>query len=70
MAWRSDSKADWKKDGTIASLRFGAERESPCRHKRSKTMVELVLQHGSLLVMKDVTRVGGICAENRNKRIS
>jgi alkylated DNA repair dioxygenase AlkB len=56
MAWHSDGEKDLKKDGAIGSLSFGAERKFAFKHKRSHEKVELVLQHGSLLVMKDTTQ--------------
>lgn len=56
MAWHSDAETDLKKNGAIASLSFGAERKFAFKHKRSKEKVELYLEHGSLLVMKDVTQ--------------
>lgn len=56
MAWHSDGEADLKKNGAIASLTLGAERKFAFRHKQTKEKVELVLEHGSLLVMKDTTQ--------------
>lgn len=56
MAWHSDGETDLKKDGAIGSLSFGAERKFAFKHKQSKAKVELVLEHGSLLVMKDATQ--------------
>ncbi|MNJ91836.1 hypothetical protein D3C87_94910 [compost metagenome] len=56
MAWHSDGETDLKKDGAIGSLSFGAERKFAFKHKQSKEKVELVLEHGSLLVMKDTTQ--------------
>lgn len=56
MAWHSDGETDLKKDGAIGSLSFGAERKFAFRHKQNKEKVELVLEHGSLLVMKDTTQ--------------
>lgn len=56
MAWHSDSEADLKKNGAIGSLSFGAERKFAFKHKQSKEKVELRLEHGSLLVMKDTTQ--------------
>ena len=56
MAWHSDDETDLKKNGVIASLSFGAERKFAFKHKQSKEKVELYLQHGSLLVMKDTTQ--------------
>lgn len=56
MAWHSDGEKDLKKDGAISSLSFGAERKFSFKHKQNKETVSLVLQHGSLLVMKDSTQ--------------
>jgi len=41
---------------TIASLSLGAERRFLLRHKETKLTVEVLLQHGSLLVMKGATQ--------------
>jgi alkylated DNA repair dioxygenase AlkB len=56
MAWHSDGEKDLKKNGTIGSLSFGAERKFAFKHKRTREKVELILEHGSLLVMKDTTQ--------------
>jgi alkylated DNA repair dioxygenase AlkB len=56
MAWHSDGEKDLKKNGAIASLSFGAERKFAFRHKQTKETVSLILEHGSLLVMKDTTQ--------------
>lgn len=56
MAWHSDAEKDLKKNGAIGSISFGAERKFAFKHKESKEIVSLVLEHGSLLVMKDTTQ--------------
>lgn len=56
MAWHSDGEKDLKKDGAIGSLSFGAERKFAFKHKTTKEIAALILQHGSLLVMKDATQ--------------
>jgi len=56
MAYHSDGEKDLKKNGAIASLSFGAERKFSFKHKTTDQKVELVLQNGSLLVMKDETQ--------------
>ncbi len=56
MAWHSDAEKDLKKDGAIASLSFGAERRFGFKHKRSGEVVSLLLEHGSLLLMKGSTQ--------------
>jgi len=56
MAWHSDGEHDLQKAAAIASLTFGAERRFAFKHKKTKTVIPLVLEHGSLLVMKDETQ--------------
>lgn len=56
MAWHSDAEKDLKKDGAIGSLSFGAERKFSFRHKQTKEVVSIVLEHGSLLIMKGTTQ--------------
>lgn len=56
MAWHSDGEADLRKNGAIGSLSFGAERKFAFKHKRSKEKITLLLEHGSLLVMKGETQ--------------
>ena len=56
MAWHSDAEKDIKKNGAIGSVSFGSERKFAFKHKRNGGTVSLILEHGSLLVMKDETQ--------------
>lgn len=56
MAWHSDGEKDLKENGAIASLTLGAERKFGFKHKETKQTVYKILEHGSLLVMKDETQ--------------
>jgi len=56
MAWHSDDEKTLVKDAPIASMSFGAERKFTFKHKRTGETVSLLLEHGSLLVMKDTTQ--------------
>jgi alkylated DNA repair dioxygenase AlkB len=56
MAWHSDAEKDLKKNGAIGSISFGAERKFSFKHKETQEIVSLILEHGSLLVMKDATQ--------------
>jgi alkylated DNA repair dioxygenase AlkB len=56
MAYHSDAEKDLKKDGSIASLSFGADRKFYFKHKLDHEKVEIYLPNGSLLVMKDTTQ--------------
>lgn len=56
MAWHSDAEKDLKRNGAIGSLSFGADRKFAFKHKLSKETIALLLEHGSLLVMKGNTQ--------------
>jgi alkylated DNA repair dioxygenase AlkB len=56
MGWHSDDEKTLGKNNTIASLSFGAERKFSFKHKQTKQIVSPVLEHGSLLIMKDNTQ--------------
>lgn len=56
MAWHSDAEKDLRKNGAIASLSFGAERKFSFKHKLDKKTVSLILENGSLLIMKGETQ--------------
>lgn len=57
MAWHSDDEKTLGNKMSIASLSFGAERKFAFKHKRTKDYVSLILEHGSLLEMKDETQI-------------
>lgn len=56
MAWHSDNEKALQKNGAIASLSFGAERTFSFKHKKTKQVLSLLLEHGSLLVMQGATQ--------------
>lgn len=56
MAWHSDGEKDLKKNGAIGSLSFGAERKFAFKHKQNGNVISVILEHGSLLVMKGATQ--------------
>jgi alkylated DNA repair dioxygenase AlkB len=70
MAWHSDGEKDLKKDGAIGSLSFGAERKFAFKHKQTMEKVELILEHGSLLIMKDTTQTHWLHRLPPTKRVS
>jgi alkylated DNA repair dioxygenase AlkB len=57
LGWHSDDEKSIGKNTPIASLSFGAERKFTFKHKQTKQIVSLVLEHGGLLVMKDATQI-------------
>jgi alkylated DNA repair dioxygenase AlkB len=56
MGWHHDEEKGLGKNANIASLSFGAERRFDLRHNTSKITKQIVLPHGSLLVMKGETQ--------------
>jgi alkylated DNA repair dioxygenase AlkB len=56
MAWHSDGEKDLKRNGSVASLTFGAERKFSFKHNESKERIDITLENGSLLEMKGVTQ--------------
>ncbi len=56
MAWHSDDEKTLAKEAPIASLSFGAERKFSFKHKQTKETVSLLLESGSLLIMKGATQ--------------
>lgn len=51
MGWHQDNEAILGQYPTIASISLGAERKFVIRHKKMKERLDLVLGHGSLLIM-------------------
>ena len=56
MAWHSDGEKALKRNGAIGSLSFGAERKFSFKHKENKQRIDVLLEKGSLLVMKKGTQ--------------
>ena len=56
MAYHSDGEKMLKKEGAIASVSLGAERKFSFKHKQNKQRIDIILENGSLLVMKEGTQ--------------
>jgi len=53
MGWHSDNEKELKRHAAIASISLGAERKFVFKHRETKEKKSVLLEHGSLLVMKD-----------------
>ena len=53
MGWHSDNEKELGNDPIIASVSFGAERKFALKHKETNQTCTIILEHGSLLVMKE-----------------
>jgi alkylated DNA repair dioxygenase AlkB len=70
MAWHSDDEKALGKDSTIASLSFGAERKFSLKHRVNKEEGRSVLlEHGSLLVMRGTTQSHWLHSLPKSKRV-
>ncbi len=56
MGWHSDDEKQLKHEAAIASVSFGAERNFSFKHKKTKDKISILLQNGSLLLMKGATQ--------------
>ena len=56
MAWHRDDEKELLENGAIASLSFGVERVFELKHKQDNIKVKVLLEHGSLLLMKGITQ--------------
>jgi alkylated DNA repair dioxygenase AlkB len=70
MGWHSDNEKELKENGAIASMSFGAERKFVFKHKASKEKVEVLLEHGSLLIMGGTTQEHWLHRLPPSKRIT
>ncbi|MBR9861161.1 alpha-ketoglutarate-dependent dioxygenase AlkB [bacterium] len=52
MGWHSDNEPEMRSSPLIASLSLGASRKFKLKHRKSQEEVEIMLEHGSLLIMK------------------
>ena len=69
LAWHSDDEKVLRRNGTIASLSFGVERKFSLKHKKTKQTISIILEHGSLLVMKDETQIYWLHSLPKTKKI-
>ncbi|MDB5029783.1 alpha-ketoglutarate-dependent dioxygenase AlkB [Mucilaginibacter sp.] len=69
MAWHRDDEKSLGKNTSIASLSFGAERKFALKHRVSKEPVSLILENGSLLVMKGATQSNWLHSLPKSKKV-
>lgn len=52
ISWHTDAEKELGINPIIASVNFGAERKFQLKHRDTNEKIEIILQHGSLLIMK------------------
>jgi len=70
MGWHSDDEESMGKNNAIASLSFGAERKLLFKHKQTKQTVSIILEHGSMLVMKGATQMNWLHSLPKSKKVT
>jgi alkylated DNA repair dioxygenase AlkB len=70
MAWHSDDEKCLARNAGIASMSFGAERKFSFKNKQSKQKIDIWLEAGSLLVMKDATQTNWLHRLPPTKKIN
>lgn len=67
--WHSDNEKELGKEPTIASVSFGEERWFHFKHKTKDLKQKMLLQHGSLLIMKGKTQENWLHQLPKSKKI-
>ena len=70
MGWHSDDEKTLGRNPVIASVSFGAERIFKLKHRKSKEVVSVLLEQGSLLVMKGETQHHWVHTMPKTKKVS
>ena len=70
MGWHSDDEKSIEGNSAIASVSFGAERRFSFKHKQSKKTISVLLENGSLLLMKDATQKNWLHSLPKSKKIT
>lgn len=69
MSWHSDNERTLVKNGVIASLSLGAERKFSFKHRQSGQGYSLILEQGSLLLMKGKIQQHWLHALPKTKKV-
>jgi len=56
MSWHSDDEGALVRHSAIGSVSLGAERKFSLKHKQTRETRSILLEHGSLLIMKGATQ--------------
>ncbi|MCK0179686.1 alpha-ketoglutarate-dependent dioxygenase AlkB [Flavobacteriaceae bacterium S0862] len=52
ISWHTDAEKELGENPVIASVNFGAERKFQLKHKETNERIDILLKHGSLLIMQ------------------
>jgi len=69
MGWHSDNEKELGKEPNISVISLGAERKFKFKHRQTKEVVDLTLEHGSLLTMSGSTQQHWLHTLPKTKKI-
>ena len=70
MGWHSDDEKSIEDNSAIASVSFGEERNFSFKHKQSNKTISVLLEHGSLLLMKNATQKNWLHSLPKSRKIT
>jgi alkylated DNA repair dioxygenase AlkB len=70
MGWHSDDENSIEDNSTIASVSLGAERKFSFKHKLSNKTISVLLEHGSLVLMKEATQKNWLHSLPKSSKIT
>jgi alkylated DNA repair dioxygenase AlkB len=70
MAWHSDDEKCLGENTVIASMSLGAERKFSLKHKATKETISVLLESGSLLIMKGTTQTHWLHSLPKTKKVT
>lgn len=70
IGWHSDDEKSIGDNSSIASVSIGAERKFSFKHKQSKKIILILLEHVSLLLMKDATQKNWLHSLPKSSKIA
>ncbi len=70
MSWHQDNEKELGENPVIASLSLGASRKFSFKHKTTNRRIDLILESGSLILMKGQTQANWRHSLPKNKKVS
>ena len=70
IGWHSDDEKSIGDNSPIVSVSIGAERKFSFKHKQSKKIILILLEHVSLLLMKDATQKNWLRSLPKSSKIA
>ncbi len=69
MSWHTDNEPTMGRRPIIASVSLGAERKFAFKHRTNKRRIDLILENGSLLLMRGDTQINWLHSLPKSKRV-